>query len=161
MNEFLRASNPRFRNHPRARPAHSSLAFCLTVLLIYDYALTFSMEVKRIWVPHKVSAATAIYFLNRYVGFFGYMPVLYQFLAVVPTDVCRLTSTSPPVSVLTSFSPAGVSAIGCLSRRMEIDTHISWRVRRCPWLEGYSIIYTFLMIVLISSKLVISPTTAR
>ena len=71
------------------------------VLLVYDYALTFSMEVERFWFSHQISITTALYFANRYVGLIGYFPILYQFLAVIDEDARYSTSTSPPASRLT------------------------------------------------------------
>lgn len=95
--------------------AHS-FALSLTALLIYDYMLTFSMEVERFWVPHKISATTTLYFVNRYAGLVGYMPILYQFLAKVGDDVCHSILTSPLASNLAPVPLTGVSAIECLSR---------------------------------------------
>lgn len=62
-------------------------------LLGYDYALTFSMEVERFWSSHQISTTTTLYFVNRYVGLIGYLPILYQFLGTPGEDVRYSTST--------------------------------------------------------------------
>lgn len=49
------------------------------------------MEVERFWLSHQASTTTALYFVNRYVGLVGYLPVLYQFLAATSGDVRHLT----------------------------------------------------------------------
>lgn len=61
------------------------------------------MEVERFWLPHKISVTAAFYFVNRYAGLLGYVPVLYQFLGMVDGRVRRSTLTSRPASNITPF----------------------------------------------------------
>jgi len=82
------------------------------VLLVYDYTLTFSMEVERFWLSHQASTTTILYFVNRYVGLVGYLPILYQFLSVTTGDVRDSTPTPHSTPPLTFASPTGVSVIG-------------------------------------------------
>ncbi|KAF9649622.1 hypothetical protein BDM02DRAFT_3113443 [Thelephora ganbajun] len=65
---------------------HTYLIVFGGALLIYDYVLTFSMEVERFWISHPVSAITTLYFVDRYVGLLGYLPILYQFLGAIEED---------------------------------------------------------------------------
>jgi len=45
------------------------------VVLYYDYILTLSDELDRYWVRRrKMTIATILFFLNRYLSIFGYMP---------------------------------------------------------------------------------------
>lgn len=52
------------------------------MILYYDYALTFSREVEFFW-PYKnrVGWVSSLYFLNRYVAIFGYVPIV---LSLIP-----------------------------------------------------------------------------
>ena len=54
------------------------------VILYYDYALTFFREVEFFW-PHKnrVGWASSLYFLNRYMAIFGYIPIV---LRIIPSS---------------------------------------------------------------------------
>ncbi|EPQ50716.1 hypothetical protein GLOTRDRAFT_133818 [Gloeophyllum trabeum ATCC 11539] len=52
----------------------SSIAFAL---LYYDYTLTFEIEVDRFWTP-KFTSASYLFYLNRYLGIFGHIPVILQ-----------------------------------------------------------------------------------
>jgi Family of unknown function (DUF6533) len=52
------------------------------VILYYDYALNFSREVEFFW-PHdenRVGWVSALYFLNRYVAIFGYIPIVLRLI---------------------------------------------------------------------------------
>lgn len=49
-------------------------------IILYDYLLTFSIEVERFWIPRK-SMTSTLFFLNRYVGLLGYIPIAYQLLS--------------------------------------------------------------------------------
>jgi hypothetical protein len=51
------------------------------VILYYDYILTFSREVEFFW-PHenRVGWVSSIYFLNRYVAIFGYIPIVLRLI---------------------------------------------------------------------------------
>jgi hypothetical protein len=52
------------------------------VILYYDYTLTFSREVEFFWPrKNRVGWVSSIYFLNRYVAIFGYIPIV---LRVIP-----------------------------------------------------------------------------
>lgn len=68
---------------------HTYLVVGGGTLLIYDYALTFSMEVERFWTPHLFSPTSVFYFTNRYTALLGYMPILYQLLGPVNQNECH------------------------------------------------------------------------
>ena len=51
------------------------------MILYYDYTLTFSREVEFFW-PHenRVGWVSSLYFLNRYVAIFGYIPIVLRLI---------------------------------------------------------------------------------
>ena len=53
------------------------------MILYYDYTLTFSREVEFFW-PHgpvnRVGWVSSLYFLNRYVAIFGYIPIVLKLI---------------------------------------------------------------------------------
>ena len=54
---------------------------CTSVILYYDYALTFSREVEFFWAhENRTGWVSSLYFLNRYVAIFGYIPVVFRLL---------------------------------------------------------------------------------
>jgi len=66
------------------------IASVAVALLYYDYFLTFTREVEWIWLaPHKLSWASAFFFVNRYLSFFGHMPYVYEFFSF-RNDLARL-----------------------------------------------------------------------
>ncbi|SJL11461.1 uncharacterized protein ARMOST_14865 [Armillaria ostoyae] len=48
-------------------------------ILYYDYALTFGLEVSRFWVHRGFSWAAFFFYLNRYLGIFGHVPVVVEY----------------------------------------------------------------------------------
>jgi hypothetical protein len=83
---FLRRLGYMFSLVPTGEPAtgsSTSKSTLLTqscaflVILYYDYTLTFSREVEFFW-PHRnrIGWVSSIYFLNRYVAIFGYIPIV-------------------------------------------------------------------------------------
>lgn len=56
-----------------------------SAILYYDHIVTFSAEVRYIW-QKPLSRSSLIFFLNRYVICFGYIPVL-LFLFFSPEDI--------------------------------------------------------------------------
>lgn len=48
-------------------------------ILYYDYALTFGLEVSRFWVHRGFSWAAFFFYLNRYLGIFGHIPVAVEY----------------------------------------------------------------------------------
>jgi hypothetical protein len=81
---------------PATGPSKSTLREMLTpscafsVILYYDYALTFSREVEFFW-PHenRVGWVSSLYFLNRYVAIFGYIPIVLR-LTPGPDSLIRV-----------------------------------------------------------------------
>jgi len=51
------------------------------VVLYYDYALTFSMEVQRFWTQRTFSWALFFFYLNRYLSLLGHLPVIVEYFA--------------------------------------------------------------------------------
>ncbi|KAK0219841.1 hypothetical protein IW262DRAFT_1460958 [Armillaria fumosa] len=48
-------------------------------ILYYDYALTFGLEVSRFWIHRGFSWAAFLFYLNRYLGIFGHIPVAVEY----------------------------------------------------------------------------------
>ena len=79
------------------------------------------MEVERFWVSHQASITTTLYFVNRYAGLVGYIPVLYQFLGENDEDVRHPIQTPHLISNPTPASPQEVRATGGSSRSFQVD----------------------------------------
>lgn len=64
-----------------SRGVDHSCAF--SVILYYDYILTFTREVESFW-PHRnrVGFVSSIYFLNRYVAIFGHIPMVLRLVVL-------------------------------------------------------------------------------
>jgi len=56
------------------------------VVLFYDYILTFGSEISSFWSPIQRDWGTAIFLLNRYVSFFGHLPVIAEMFLHNPTE---------------------------------------------------------------------------
>ncbi|KAI0249759.1 hypothetical protein BJV78DRAFT_639765 [Lactifluus subvellereus] len=56
--------------HLRDLSVHSYLQVAGISFLYYDHILTFPAEVSHVW-PQPFSANKLLFFVNRYVGFFG------------------------------------------------------------------------------------------
>ncbi|EGO29114.1 hypothetical protein SERLADRAFT_456453 [Serpula lacrymans var. lacrymans S7.9] len=61
-------------------------------IIVYDYALTFTMEVERFWLRPSRTWPTQLFFVNRYLLIGGRIPMMVQ--ATLPTisphsSVCR------------------------------------------------------------------------
>ncbi|KAH8119259.1 hypothetical protein DFH11DRAFT_1563932 [Phellopilus nigrolimitatus] len=52
------------------------LCLAAIVVLYYDHIITFHLEIKQIW-RQKFSLSSYIFILNRYLTFFGYIPIVY------------------------------------------------------------------------------------
>ncbi|THU96205.1 hypothetical protein K435DRAFT_101806 [Dendrothele bispora CBS 962.96] len=63
-----------------------------TVILYWDHILTFGDEVKYIWFRPKISSSYW-FFLNRYIAFFGSIPLLVLTLATSNISVCKRYNT--------------------------------------------------------------------
>ena len=48
-------------------------------ILLYDYCLTFIAEVERCWAVRRLSWGLGFFYLNRYLAFFGYIPIMMKF----------------------------------------------------------------------------------
>jgi hypothetical protein len=54
------------------------LGFAVSVLLVYDYSLTFGYEIERFWekrLYHRPSWSSFLFFANRYLALLGYIPI--------------------------------------------------------------------------------------
>jgi hypothetical protein len=58
-----------------------------SVVLYYDYVLTFSTEVERFWTQQKFSWASLFFYLNRYVSLLGHLPVFAENFSKFQHDV--------------------------------------------------------------------------
>ncbi|KAF9652682.1 hypothetical protein BDM02DRAFT_3108761 [Thelephora ganbajun] len=59
------------------------LALCGFTLVLYDYILTFPAELDRFWSPlHIRQWGTFIFVVNRYVGLWGHVPIIYSYFFV-------------------------------------------------------------------------------
>jgi len=48
-------------------------------ILYYDYALTFHLEVNRFWKMRRLTWASSLFYLNRYLSLVGHIPVIVQY----------------------------------------------------------------------------------
>ena len=60
----------RLLTHP-----HLNYSLSQTAILYFDYLLTLTTEIRRIWTA-RFSGATLLFLLNRYVPLVGYIPVM-------------------------------------------------------------------------------------
>ncbi|KAF7422952.1 hypothetical protein PC9H_011116 [Pleurotus ostreatus] len=68
-----------FSSSPTA--THHRLSFSPTVaILFYDFTLTLGAESKRFWECPAWSSASALFYLNRYVGLSGYIVIAFFFM---------------------------------------------------------------------------------
>jgi hypothetical protein len=65
------------------------------VILYYEYALTFSMEVERFWAQ-RFSWASFFFYLNRYLSLLGHIPVTMEYFL-------QSLASSPGVSIALPF----------------------------------------------------------
>ena len=47
-------------------------------ILYYDHALTLPAEIQRFWIRGSLTWPTLLFFVNRYLAFFGHFPVILQ-----------------------------------------------------------------------------------
>lgn len=50
-----------------------------SVILIYDYGLTLSMEVDRYWLRPSWTLSLVLFYLNRYITLLGHIPIVLFF----------------------------------------------------------------------------------
>ena len=63
----------------RSWPKHLYLTYQRTsVILYYDHALTLPAEIQRVWIRGSLTWPTLLFFVNRYLAFFGHFPVILQ-----------------------------------------------------------------------------------
>lgn len=63
------------------------LALCGFTLVLYDYILTFPLELERFWSPLQMRQwGTFIFIVNRYIGLLGHVPIIYSYFFVPPPD---------------------------------------------------------------------------
>jgi hypothetical protein len=60
-----------------------------TVILYYDYLLTFPAEVDRFWRPRSHTWASTLFLVLRYVALLGHVPMFFPIFA----DPCIMTAT--------------------------------------------------------------------
>ncbi|KAI0259173.1 hypothetical protein BC834DRAFT_974497 [Gloeopeniophorella convolvens] len=76
------------------RDVNHYLALASFVILYYDYLLTLPREIEYLWPPrHRVTFASSLYFLNRYMAIFGHMPVAYEIFAASPSHQVDILSS--------------------------------------------------------------------
>ena len=54
--------------------------------MVYDQILTFSEETQKIW-SRRITLPSAVFLLNRYISFVGYIVVAYFFVLLRPNIV--------------------------------------------------------------------------
>jgi hypothetical protein len=69
--------------HSRAKDVVLTLD---TVILFYDYFLTFSAEVDRFWHPRSHTWASTVFLANRYLALLGHIPLFIRIFQ----DPCRI-----------------------------------------------------------------------
>ncbi|KAK7683085.1 hypothetical protein QCA50_013758 [Cerrena zonata] len=78
-----------------------SLASC--VMLFYDMAITFGDEVEKIW-KQRITGATVLWFLNRYLSPLGYIIIIVSFHDRWPDSVCDRYILYPEIlKIFTAF----------------------------------------------------------
>ncbi|KAJ3785711.1 hypothetical protein GGU10DRAFT_332878 [Lentinula aff. detonsa] len=55
------------------------IEFVLSVILIYDYLLTFDIEIERFWKRETKRFASILFFINRYMTLLGNIPIVLLF----------------------------------------------------------------------------------
>jgi len=59
-------------------------------ILYYDYALTFGLEISTFWSARRCNWGSVIFFVNRYVSFFGHIPVIAEMFLHHPREnICH------------------------------------------------------------------------
>ena len=77
--------------------ANWSLTFSYPAILYYDWVITFSEEVARIW-KRRVTASSVLYIINLYSSLFGYMVYIvslldsHQVCLLISGRLCRISS---------------------------------------------------------------------
>ncbi|KAI0780785.1 hypothetical protein BD413DRAFT_11745 [Trametes elegans] len=66
---------------------NNSLAVASMSLLYYDYFLTLSMEVEYFWRCARLSSASILFLLNRYLGLLGPIPIMVEYFGKVTPQV--------------------------------------------------------------------------
>ena len=122
-------------------------------ILVYDYCLTFLTEVETCWSVGKLNWGLGLFYLNRYLTLFGYVPVMLQFF----------WSTSNPnkteVSILLLSSGGGKMLKPTLSdvssRRSRIVIKSTDYIYSCHHLESYHHYLAVTIQIIVSCR---SPT---
>ncbi|KAF9264601.1 NUP-domain-containing protein [Marasmius fiardii PR-910] len=66
---------------------NNSVSLVSFTLLYYEYFLTFEAEATRMWTQRTLTTPTLIFYINRYVAFFGHLPMIVQhFWTAAPSE---------------------------------------------------------------------------
>jgi len=64
---------------------------------LFDYILTFSWEVERVWKTSRLNWATGFFYFNRYVCLLGHIPVVFEYFWSTSSprkhEICRVLRT--------------------------------------------------------------------
>ncbi|KAI0831460.1 hypothetical protein BC628DRAFT_768095 [Trametes gibbosa] len=69
------------------------MAAASIAILYFDYFLTVIPEIDRFWGKARLSAASFLFVLNRYVGLLGIIPVMMEYFGHFPPHRCRQLQT--------------------------------------------------------------------
>ena len=56
-------------------------------MLYYDYTLTLTREIEHFWRGARLSLASTLFVLNRYLGLLGPIPVFFEYFVYLPQSV--------------------------------------------------------------------------
>ncbi|KAH9857027.1 hypothetical protein C2E23DRAFT_892486, partial [Lenzites betulinus] len=73
------------------------MAAASITILYFDYSLTVGTEIDRFWGKARLSAASTLFVLNRYLGLLGIVPVMLEYFGHFPPQ--RLASSRPCAAV--------------------------------------------------------------
>lgn len=60
-------------------------------MLYYDYSLTISREIEHFWKGARLSFASALFVLNRYLGLLGPIPIFFEYFGHHVSPVSHLS----------------------------------------------------------------------
>ncbi|KAK1225036.1 hypothetical protein PQX77_012035 [Marasmius sp. AFHP31] len=106
-------------------------------LLYYEYIITFGAEVSRIWAHTSLNAPTVIFYLNRYVGGFGHIPIVLEYFWTAPG------------------TPQKAEMWVVVSRRAsrQHNADLEWSAR-CHKLQSYHQYYAVLVQIMVAGMLI-------
>lgn len=139
----------------------SLLTSWLAVILYYDYLLTFSMEIERFWTFRRISSGSFFFFFNRYLAFFGNIPIIFVFFWRTEDRQLKIQVRSLCILILVSMASADdFLDVGqpLLINRLLANLYYSFG--SCNVLQAYHQFFAMISQVVIGSKYSESPSSS-